>query len=79
MVDQQEALMKSKEASILPDKHVSKSDFLSRVVWPTMIGFVSVSLFLFLSYMIIEGYSIVQMIKTDREVTVGRPLDELSR
>jgi len=73
---QQEALMNGKKDVILSGKNVSKSDFLPRVVWPTMIGFVSVSLFLFLSYMIIEGYSIVQMIKTDREVTIGRGLED---
>ncbi|MEE4314995.1 MAG: hypothetical protein V2J11_10865, partial [Desulfofustis sp.] len=67
------------EVVILSGKNTVKYDFLSRVVWPTMIGFVSVSLFLFLSYMIIEGYSIVQMIKTDREVTISRSLDTPSR
>jgi hypothetical protein len=64
-------------AVIIARKHAPKSDFLSRVVWPTLIGFVSISLFLFLSYMIIEGYSIVQMIKTDREVTTSESLDGL--
>lgn len=63
-------------AVLLSQKSVPKSDFLSRVVWPTLIGFVSISLFLFLSYMIIEGYSILQMINTDREMTVNRSLDE---
>jgi hypothetical protein len=50
-----------------------RREFLLRVVWPTLIGFVSISLFLFLSYMIIEGFSIVQMIESSRdlpEVTV---------
>ncbi len=68
--------MNGKKDVILSGENVAKSDFLSRVVWPTMIGFVSVSLFLFLSYMIIEGYSIVQMIKTDREVTISRGLED---
>jgi hypothetical protein len=71
--------MNSKEGVILSGKNTAKYDFLSRVVWPTMIGFVSVSLFLFLSYMIIEGISIVQMIKTDREVTISKSLDAPSR
>jgi len=67
--------MKHEHTVIHSHKHAPKSDFLPRVVWPTMIGFVSISLFLFLSYMIIEGYSIVQMIQTDRDVTISRNLD----
>jgi hypothetical protein len=46
-----------------------RREFLLRVVWPTLIGFVSISLFLFLSYMIIEGFSIVQMIESSRDLS----------
>lgn len=53
-----------------------QSDFIPGVLWPSLVGFVSISLFLFLSYMIIEGYSIVQMVRKDREVTIIEVLEE---
>jgi len=45
------------------------------MIWPTVICFVSISLFLFLSYMIIEGYSIIQMVQADRDLAVIKVLD----
>lgn len=49
---------------------------VNRVIFPILISFVSISLFLFLSYMIIEGYSIVQMVKQDRNVVVTKELQK---
>ena len=48
---------------------------INRVIFPILICFLSISLFLFLSYMIIEGYSIVQMVKQERDVFIMKPLE----
>jgi hypothetical protein len=39
---------------------------LSRILFPLLFSFVCISLFLFLSFMIIEGYSLSQMMESDR-------------
>jgi hypothetical protein len=49
---------------------------INRVIFPVLISFLSISLFLFLSYMIIEGYSIVQMVKKDRSVVIMKNLQK---
>ncbi len=43
---------------------------LSQLVYPVLISFLSITLFLYLSYVIIEGYSIVQLMKTGREISI---------
>ena len=47
---------------------------INRVIFPILISFLSISLFLFLSYMIIEGYSIVQMVKQERSVVIMKTI-----
>ena len=39
---------------------------LSRLLFPLLFSFICISLFLFLSFMIIEGYSLSQMMESDR-------------
>ena len=45
-----------------------RREIFQQIVWPTLIGFVSISLFLFLSYMIIEGYSLSQLVNAVHDV-----------
>ena len=47
---------------------------VNRVIFPILISFLSISLFLFLSYMIIEGYSIVQMVKQECSVIIMKTI-----
>lgn len=49
---------------------------INRVIFPILISFLSISLFLFLSYMIIEGYSIVQMVNQDRNIGITKELQD---
>lgn len=56
-------------ATIHPRMIKMRCAAIVRIVFPILISFFCISLFLFLSYMIIEGYSVSQMMKTDRDLT----------
>lgn len=43
---------------------------LNQILIPVLISFLSITVFLYLSYIIIEGYSIVQLMKTGRELSI---------
>ncbi len=43
---------------------------LNQFIIPVLISFMSIAVFLYLSYVIIEGYSIVQLMKTGGDVSI---------
>ena len=49
---------------------------INRIIFPVLISFLSITIFLYLSYLIIEGYSIVQLMKTGREVSIMKILGD---
>ena len=49
---------------------------LIQIVYPVLISFMSITIFLYLSYIIIEGYSIVQLMETGREVSFMKILGD---
>jgi hypothetical protein len=49
---------------------------IHRIIFPFLISFLSITVFLYLSYVIIEGYSIVRLVKTDRQIAIIKILED---
>ena len=64
--------------TILLDSGVFKKRccFIARICLPGLISFVSICLFLFLSIVIIEGYSISEMMQKQRELAIYQVLED---